>query len=416
MTLVIKVLLIEDNRIESLQTQRWLTSATRPSFEVESVDHLQAGICRLAQGGIDIVVLDLNLPDSRGLETFLRLHEQFSDVPMVVLTGDLDETIGPMAVERGAQDYLVKGQCDGKGLSHVLQYAFARHRLQLDQLAAEHRRQVAEVAQEVQLRMLPQVRPTVPGYDFWDYYQAAENIGGDHFGYMKLSENRIAISIADVCGKGVSAALTMAELGSEVRHCLEMSGDVNTAMNRLNRHFCERSRLITFSLCILDHDEHTLTIANAGHMPPLRRMASTNRVDSLSPASCRLPFGVQPEEDYPADVFTIQPGDLLLMYTDGITDEWDTQQSIFGKDKLIESLRRSPSTVENVVKSVIGDVEQFRRSLAQSDDMCVVCFARNDVTRRQVSKVHDSALRHANGTRRLPEYAGFVDSKMHPTS
>lgn len=126
MTPAIKVLLIEDNRLEARLTQHWLASAKDPLFDVDSVDQLQAGIERLTHGGIDIVLLDLNLPDSRGLETFEKLHEKSPQVPVVVLTGEYDESIGPLAVEKGAQDYLVKQQVDGLTLNRVLRHALAR--------------------------------------------------------------------------------------------------------------------------------------------------------------------------------------------------------------------------------------------------------------------------------------------------
>jgi Flp pilus assembly CpaE family ATPase len=124
----INVLLIEDNRIEARQTRHWLGAANDGAVEVESVDRLELGVKRLAGGGIDIVLLDLNLPDSRGLDTFLRLHEQFPLVPIVVLTGEYDDRIGPSAVEKGAQDFLVKQQSDASTLNRVVRHALARHR------------------------------------------------------------------------------------------------------------------------------------------------------------------------------------------------------------------------------------------------------------------------------------------------
>lgn len=124
----VKVLLIEDNRLEATQTQHWLNEAQDAHFESECVDTLQAGIQRLAQGGVDLVLLDLNLPDSRGLETFVKLHGESPEVPMVVLTGEYDETVGPQAVEKGAQDYLVKQQASAGTLNRVALHALARHR------------------------------------------------------------------------------------------------------------------------------------------------------------------------------------------------------------------------------------------------------------------------------------------------
>ncbi|MDB5306441.1 MAG: response regulator receiver protein [Gemmataceae bacterium] len=124
------VLLVEDNRIEARQAQRWLADAKEGAYEVECVDRLRFALERLDRGGIDIVLLDLNLPDSQGLETFLTLHSQAPQVPIVVLTGEDDDTLGAAAVEKGAQDYLVKRQVDGTKLARVLRYALVRQRSQ----------------------------------------------------------------------------------------------------------------------------------------------------------------------------------------------------------------------------------------------------------------------------------------------
>jgi MinD-like ATPase involved in chromosome partitioning or flagellar assembly/DNA-binding NarL/FixJ family response regulator len=132
MTELIHVLLIEDNRLETRQIQHWLAANTEVAFEVEWVDGLVSGLERLSRGGIDVVLLDLNLPDSRGLETFETLHERAPEVPVVVLTGEHDESLGTHAVQLGAEDYLVKQQVDGGRLSKIVQYAVFRHRAQVE--------------------------------------------------------------------------------------------------------------------------------------------------------------------------------------------------------------------------------------------------------------------------------------------
>ena len=118
----VKVLLIEDNRIEARQTQHRLASSTDGSFELEWVDRLGLGMERLERGGIEIVLMDLNLPDSQGLDTLVKLHTKFPNVPVVVLTGEYEEAVGTQALEIGAQDYQVKQQLDVPVLARVLRY------------------------------------------------------------------------------------------------------------------------------------------------------------------------------------------------------------------------------------------------------------------------------------------------------
>ncbi|MCI0528759.1 MAG: diguanylate cyclase, partial [Nitrospira sp.] len=124
----IKVLLIEDNPEYPGLLKRILAKEKRPPFQLESVDNLQAGLQHLTKGETDVILLDLNLPDSRGLETFARVHTQAPGVPIIILTGFDDEKLGLEAVGKGAQDYLVKGQVEGKVLPRIMRYAIERKR------------------------------------------------------------------------------------------------------------------------------------------------------------------------------------------------------------------------------------------------------------------------------------------------
>jgi signal transduction histidine kinase/HPt (histidine-containing phosphotransfer) domain-containing protein len=124
----IHVLLIEDNPGDARLIQEFLGEARVAQFSLECIDRLSIGLKRLAQGGIDVTLLDLNLPDSQGLDTVIKTNDQARDVPIVVLTGQNDEMLASMAMSIGAQDYLVKGQMDGNLLIHTVQYAIERKR------------------------------------------------------------------------------------------------------------------------------------------------------------------------------------------------------------------------------------------------------------------------------------------------
>ncbi len=131
----IRVLLIEDNRIEARQTQQWLLAGKGEEFAIDWADQLAVGMQFLGDQQCDLVLLDLNLPDSRGFATFEKLHQQFPQVPVIVLTGQDDEELGAKAVELGAQDYLIKHEVDGPKLTRVIRYALARHRSLVEALA-----------------------------------------------------------------------------------------------------------------------------------------------------------------------------------------------------------------------------------------------------------------------------------------
>jgi DNA-binding response OmpR family regulator len=125
----LKVLLIEDNPGDARLIRESLTESREvrgSSFNLEYADRLSVGLARLAEGGIDAILLDLSLPDSHGLDTLSKMYVQAPGVPILVLTGLDDETIGLEAVQNGAQDYLVKGQIDGQLLARSIRYAIER--------------------------------------------------------------------------------------------------------------------------------------------------------------------------------------------------------------------------------------------------------------------------------------------------
>jgi DNA-binding response OmpR family regulator len=131
---LMKVLLIEDNPGDARLIQEMLAEERGATFDLERADRLSTGLGRLAAGGIDVVLLDLSLPDSRGLDTFVKVHDQAPEVPIVLMTGLDDEELAVEAMREGAQDYLVKGQVDSSLLARSMRYAIGRHRAQAEQL------------------------------------------------------------------------------------------------------------------------------------------------------------------------------------------------------------------------------------------------------------------------------------------
>ncbi len=129
---LISVLLVEDNNGDARLVQDALSESTRVHFKTERVDRLTAAVSLLARESFDVILLDLTLPDGWGLDTFLRVRDSAPNTPVMVLTGLDDETLGIMAVQQGAQEYLVKGQANGPLIVRCIRYALQRHRMQED--------------------------------------------------------------------------------------------------------------------------------------------------------------------------------------------------------------------------------------------------------------------------------------------
>jgi serine phosphatase RsbU (regulator of sigma subunit) len=233
-------------------------------------------------------------------------------------------------------------------------------------------------AKQVQLQFLPRRRPEVSGYQFYDYYQPADEVGGDYFGYIPLSDGRLALAIGDVAGKGVSAALLMAHFCAEVRYCLTTSATPAEAVQQLNQDLSSEMlnyHFVTFALCVLDPLGHRLTLVNAGHLPPLLRRGRS--VEELGGSQGGLPLGCDPKRNYEQFELALLPGDTIVLYTDGISEAMNAQGDGYGSKRIREVIGRAPEGVEAVGQALLDDVRRFVRGRLQSDDICLVCIARD---------------------------------------
>ncbi len=241
-----------------------------------------------------------------------------------------------------------------------------------------HQRQLV-TAKQVQLQFLPQRRPQIAGYRFYDYYQPADEVGGDYFGYVLLPDGRLALTIGDVAGKGVSAALLMAHFCAEVRNCLATSATPAEAVQQLNQDLTSEIlnyHFVTFALCVLDPIAHKLTMVNAGHLPPLRRRGQT--IEELGDGVGGLPLGCDSQRPYEQIEMSLEPGDTVVLYTDGISEAMNARGDVYGSQKMRAAIARAPEGVEQVGQALLDDVRRFVRGRLQSDDICLVCFAREE--------------------------------------
>src|ERR1044071_2242102 len=247
----IKVLLIEDNPGDARLIQLMLAEAAGDLFEIATVDHLSAGFERLATDQIGVVLVDLSLPDSHGLDTFVQLHARAPAIPTIVLSGLSDTTVAVQAVHEGAQDFLVKGQVDGELLVRSMRYAIERKRMaeQLGRYAEELRSKNAQLeadfnmAREIQEIFLPQQYPTFPpsvapadsSLRFSHRYLPAAAVGGDFFDVLPISATTAGVFICDVMGHGMRAALITAIMRGLVEELMPVAADPGKLLTEINR-------------------------------------------------------------------------------------------------------------------------------------------------------------------------------------
>jgi phosphoserine phosphatase RsbU/P len=235
-----------------------------------------------------------------------------------------------------------------------------------------------EFATQIQLGFLPSVRPNAPGYEFFDYYEAAHRVGGDYFDYIPLPDGRVVAALGDVAGKGVPAALLMARLYSSARYHLLTKPTIAEALGGLNGEIASSGlghRFITFVLAVVDPSSHELTLANAGHLPPLLR-DGRKKVHMVGRKESGLPLGVLADQEFEEIRLTLSPGDAVVMFTDGITEAMNDKNEIYSRRRLSRFIGHGPEDVAELVEGIVEDVETFSKGRTQRDDMCLVALRR----------------------------------------
>jgi len=258
------------------------------------------------------------------------------------------------------------------------------HKVLIKQKEMEHELQFAR---QVMQSLLPERPASVPGYDFWAHYEPARHVGGDYYGFIPISPpeteeggpaSRWAIAVGDVVGKGMPAALLTAKLSAEVRMILRGNADPRRVMEQLNRQFDDGGVLdmyITFLLVVLDVDQHRLSVVNAGHPCPLIRRRD-GKLEEFGRTISGLPLAIKPDYRYEAAETTLERGETVVLYTDGVTDAMNSAGDRLGDDAFRTSLLGAGPGAAAVGEEVVKAIQRHAADRPQFDDITLVCLAR----------------------------------------
>jgi serine phosphatase RsbU (regulator of sigma subunit) len=235
-----------------------------------------------------------------------------------------------------------------------------------------------KLAHKVQQGLLPKAEPKIEGYHFFDFYEPANQVGGDFYDYIPLPGGRVAIVLADVSGKGISAALVMAKLSADVRYSLAAEPTIAKAVQHINTNFVRsgwEDRFVTFVLTVLDPARHEVTLVNAGHMPPFLRFAP-GRVEPIGDEVAGVPLGVDETYEYESKTLNLGRGEFLAEFTDGFSEALNERNELYGLERLRERIGLPVKDVAALGNTILDDVKAFVGGHPQSDDMCLVCIGR----------------------------------------
>jgi hypothetical protein len=232
-------------------------------------------------------------------------------------------------------------------------------------------------ARRIQMDLLPREAPRYENYDIAVYYSSAREVGGDYYDFFALPDGNLGIAIADVAGKGIPASLTMAGMKGTLSASVNSIFDISLIMKRVNSDLTvgtEISSLVGLFYSVLNTQNGILTFCNAGHNPPLL-ISRDGSVDELKEGG--LLMGVSKEAEYEFGIRQTHPGDVMVLYTDGITETMDEDEVEFDVSGLVETVMNYRDlNAEQIVSRVLKAVNVHGNGAAQADDRTLVVVKR----------------------------------------
>ena len=350
-------------------------------YATESVSSPAELLEVITRGEFDLLLMDLNYARDttsgrEGLDLLTHLKTMEGIPPIVVMTGWATVGIAVEAMQGGVTDFVEKPWTNDRLLEILSkQIALGRDRRESARRAAQetqaHQKveslfhqqehEIAE-ARSIQEGFLPKDIPQLPGYEIVGAWQSARVVGGDYFDVLPFDRETLGLCIADVAGKGMPAALLMSNLQAAVRGLASPSLPPDELCARWNALLCRNialDRFITFFYAQLDGAQRELRYVNAGHNPPIlmRRDGSHHRLEKGGGV-----LGVFPNQRFELGTFSLQPGDRLVLFTDGVTEAGNVDGEEFGEDRLIRLLEESRSTgAKQIQQQILSAAGEFSR-------------------------------------------------------
>ena len=388
-----KILVVDDKSANVLLIEGMLRVAGYTS--VHSTTDPQ-DVCALHRdNGYDLILLDLQMPGMDGFQVMegLKEIEKEGYLPVLVITAQPDHRL--RALEAGAKDFVSKpfDLAELRARVHnilevrLLHSAAKRHRQLLEETVRDleasreiirlktledqkKSEQELALAQETQESLLPRSLPKFESFHIHAFNQPTRYVGGDFYDFLQLSSGEWMGVLADVSGKGMSAAL----LSSMVLGALNMEFRSGTqpqdALKRVNQLLCDKSlpfQFVTLFLFLLRPGGEGQFIS-AGHNPAYLFRSASGKVEILAPDAFAL--GMFESASFESRRFHLNEGDLLIVYSDGLTDAENPQQEMFGEERLLEIIQgEAPAGSRAVEQRILKGIADFTQSTPQTDDI-----------------------------------------------
>ena len=233
-----------------------------------------------------------------------------------------------------------------------------------------------EAGRSVQLALMPDRAPALPGWDIWLYTRSANDVGGDLVDYLQIEPQRLGVMLGDVAGKGLPAALLMAKLQATLRALVSgvaSLGDLGAEVNRILSRDGLPNRFATLVYLEVAPDSDHVRLLNAGHMPPI--VVRHSRLEDMPTGSIAL--GMMATAQFAGQEIDLEPGEMLVVYSDGITEAMNSAEDFFGDERLRAAISPpGPVTAAQAGATILAAVDAFVGEAPVHDDMSLAIFKR----------------------------------------
>jgi serine phosphatase RsbU (regulator of sigma subunit) len=391
-----RILIVDDQDANVILLERMLNGAGYLSLASTMNPH---EVCELHRNNrYDLILLDLQMPGMDGFQVMegLKEIEKGGYLPVLVITAQPGHKL--RALEAGAKDFVSKPfdlaevlmrvhnmlevrllHMEAKNYSKVLEQTVreleaSREIIRLKTLEEQKKsQQELALAQETQKSLLPRCLPQFENFRIHAFNSPTRYVGGDFYDFLQLSSGEWIGVLADVSGKGMAAALLSSMVLGALNSEFRAGTQPQEVLNRVNQLLCEKSldyQFVTTFLFVLSPDGKGQFIS-AGHNPAYLFRAATGKIDELT--SDTLFLGVFDSTSYATRPLHLDRGDILVVYSDGLTEAENQRQEVFGEERLLTIIRQWASSGSDVIEQkLLESVEEFTQGMPQTDDITFV--------------------------------------------
>lgn len=334
------------------------------------------------QKDLNLIILDLMLPSKDGQEICRDLRKDGVGTPIIMLTSKKEETDKILGLEHGADDFVTKPFSIRELHARIKVLLNRREEFNEAMERATRLTRDLDRARNVQQNLFPATLPEQEGWEFAGFCRPALAVGGDYYDLFKSAPHHLVAALGDVSGKGLGSALYMAGVHSAIRSgAEEIVQQPNEFIQGLNRYLLSATSsdmFVTLFVSSLDFSTGQLQYINCGHPDPIVFRQKTGTCSRLSQRG--LILGAFPDSRYTVGHILLEPGDLLVAFSDGVTESMNAEDEQFGEERLVMTIHDSYSEhASAIINRITRSVDVFSAGHEQSDDISVIAMRRTGV-------------------------------------